>query len=144
MPYDVIEARHVGGFVLWLRFRDGTVGEIDLTAELYGPVCHEEAASLIASLRELRGRRDARRDYFASRVFTPRTAPAIMRLTAASASPPSSGEGMVANPIADAFGYRLKIDSNSAASCSLDGPFGTLFWCAMTSRGSSTSMSMCT
>jgi hypothetical protein len=38
MPYDVIEARHVGGFVLWLRFRDGTVGEIDLTAELHGPV----------------------------------------------------------------------------------------------------------
>ena len=24
MPYDVIEARHVAGFVLWLRFRDGT------------------------------------------------------------------------------------------------------------------------
>ena len=38
MSYDVIEARHVGGFVLWLRFRDGTVGEIDLTAELHGPV----------------------------------------------------------------------------------------------------------
>jgi hypothetical protein len=38
MPYDVIDARHVGGFVLWLRFRDGTVGEIDLTAELHGPV----------------------------------------------------------------------------------------------------------
>lgn len=35
MPYDVIEARHVGGFVLWLRFRDGIVGEIDLTAELH-------------------------------------------------------------------------------------------------------------
>jgi hypothetical protein len=38
MPYDVIEARHVGGFVLWLRFRDSTTGEIDLTSELYGAV----------------------------------------------------------------------------------------------------------
>jgi hypothetical protein len=38
MPYDVMEARHVGGFVLWLRFRDGTEGEIDLTSELHGPV----------------------------------------------------------------------------------------------------------
>ena len=38
MPYDVVEARHVGGFVLWLRFRDGTTGEIDMAPELYGPV----------------------------------------------------------------------------------------------------------
>ena len=38
MPYDVIEARYVGGFVLWLRFRDGTAGEIDLAAELHGPM----------------------------------------------------------------------------------------------------------
>lgn len=38
MPYDVIEARYVGGFVLWLRFRDGSTGEIDLAAELHGPV----------------------------------------------------------------------------------------------------------
>ena len=38
MSYDVIEARHVAGFVLWLRFRDGTVGEIDLGPELHGPV----------------------------------------------------------------------------------------------------------
>jgi hypothetical protein len=38
MPYDVIEARHVAGFVLWLRFRDGTAGEIDLGPELHGPV----------------------------------------------------------------------------------------------------------
>ena len=27
MPCDVIEARHVGGCVLWLRFRDGTVAK---------------------------------------------------------------------------------------------------------------------
>jgi Protein of unknown function (DUF2442) len=38
MNYDVIEARHVGGFVIWLRFRDDTAGEIDLSAELYGPM----------------------------------------------------------------------------------------------------------
>lgn len=38
MPYDVLEARHVVGYVLWLRFRDGTEGEIDLEPELYGAV----------------------------------------------------------------------------------------------------------
>ena len=38
MPYDVMEARHVGGFVLWLRFRDGTKGEIDLASELHGEI----------------------------------------------------------------------------------------------------------
>ena len=38
MDYDVVEARHVRGFVLWLRFRDGTSGEIDLRAALRGPV----------------------------------------------------------------------------------------------------------
>jgi len=38
MNYDVVEARHVGGFVIWLRFRDDTAGEIDLTSELYGPM----------------------------------------------------------------------------------------------------------
>jgi len=38
MDYDIVEARYVGGFVIWLRFRDGTSGEIDLDRELYGPV----------------------------------------------------------------------------------------------------------
>src|SRR5438477_5517837 len=38
VDYDVVEARHIGGFVIWLRFRDGTAGEIDLEQELYGPV----------------------------------------------------------------------------------------------------------
>jgi hypothetical protein len=38
MPHDVIEARHVAEFVLWLRFRDGTAGEIDLGPELHGPI----------------------------------------------------------------------------------------------------------
>jgi len=38
MDYDVLETRHIGGYVVWLRFRDGTVGEIDLERELHGPV----------------------------------------------------------------------------------------------------------
>ena len=38
MDYDVIEARYVSGYVIWLKFRDGTQGEIDLAAELSGPV----------------------------------------------------------------------------------------------------------
>jgi hypothetical protein len=35
---DVIEARHVSGHTVWLRFEDGTEGEIDLSDELHGPV----------------------------------------------------------------------------------------------------------
>src|SRR3972149_3028970 len=38
MGYHVIEARYVGGYVVWLRFRDGTAGEIDLAQGLRGPV----------------------------------------------------------------------------------------------------------
>jgi Protein of unknown function (DUF2442) len=38
MNYDVLEARYVGGYVIWLRFRNGTAGEIDLERELFGPV----------------------------------------------------------------------------------------------------------
>ena len=38
MNYDVIEARYVSGFVVWLKFRDGTNGEIDLASALTGPV----------------------------------------------------------------------------------------------------------
>jgi hypothetical protein len=38
MDYDVVEARYVGGYVVWLRFRDGMAGEIDLWPELHGPV----------------------------------------------------------------------------------------------------------
>jgi hypothetical protein len=38
MNYDVIEARSVSGFVVWLKLRDGTAGEIDLSSELTGPV----------------------------------------------------------------------------------------------------------
>jgi hypothetical protein len=38
MNYHVIEARHVRAHVVWLRFRDGTFGEIDLAPFLHGPV----------------------------------------------------------------------------------------------------------
>lgn len=38
MDYDVLEARYLGGYRVWLRFRDGTSGEIDLEGELHGPV----------------------------------------------------------------------------------------------------------
>ena len=38
MDYDVLEARYLGGYRVWLRFRDGTSGEIDLEPELHGPV----------------------------------------------------------------------------------------------------------
>ena len=38
MDYDVVEARFVRDFVVWLRFRDGTAGEVDLHDELDGEV----------------------------------------------------------------------------------------------------------
>lgn len=38
MDYHVIEARHVRDYIVWLRFRDGTSGELDLSAELEGPI----------------------------------------------------------------------------------------------------------
>ncbi len=38
MNYHVVEARYVSGHVVWLRFRDGTAGEIDLGSALRGPV----------------------------------------------------------------------------------------------------------
>jgi hypothetical protein len=38
MDYHILEARHVAGFVVWLRFRDGTAGEIELGPSLRGPV----------------------------------------------------------------------------------------------------------
>ena len=34
----VVEARHVADYVIWLRFDDGTEGEVDLKDELYGEV----------------------------------------------------------------------------------------------------------
>lgn len=38
MKYHVVEARYVAGHIVWLRFRDGTVGEIDLASALQGPI----------------------------------------------------------------------------------------------------------
>jgi hypothetical protein len=34
----LLEARYVRDYVLWLRFSDGLAGEVDLSAELDGPV----------------------------------------------------------------------------------------------------------
>ena len=38
MDYHVVEARYVTGYVVSLKFRDGTAGEVDLAAELRGPI----------------------------------------------------------------------------------------------------------
>ena len=34
----LIEARYVRDYVVWLRFDDGTTGEVDLSDRLYGPI----------------------------------------------------------------------------------------------------------
>jgi len=38
MYYNVIAAKHVRNYTVWVRFQDGTEGEVDLTSELWGPV----------------------------------------------------------------------------------------------------------
>lgn len=38
MLTKVTDARHAGGFRVWLRFADGLTGEVDLAEELWGPV----------------------------------------------------------------------------------------------------------
>lgn len=38
MYYSVIATRHVHDYVIWLKFADGTEGEVDLSSELWGPV----------------------------------------------------------------------------------------------------------
>lgn len=38
MDYHVIEVRHVRAHTVWLRFRDGLSGEIDLASALHGPI----------------------------------------------------------------------------------------------------------
>ena len=38
MDYHVVDARYISGHVVWLRFRDGTEGQVDLSSELVGPV----------------------------------------------------------------------------------------------------------
>ena len=38
MLIDVVEAKYVSGYTVWLRFEDGSEGEVDLSSELYGPI----------------------------------------------------------------------------------------------------------
>ena len=38
MFMHVLEARFIRDYVVWLRFSDGTCGEVDLAPELQGPV----------------------------------------------------------------------------------------------------------
>lgn len=38
MDYHVVEARYVRAHTVWLRFRDGSSGEIDLASALRGPI----------------------------------------------------------------------------------------------------------
>jgi Protein of unknown function (DUF2442) len=38
MFLHVLDARYLGDYRVWLRFSDGTCGEVDLSGELEGPV----------------------------------------------------------------------------------------------------------
>ena len=38
MFVHVVEARYIQGHTVWLRFNDGTSGEVDLSGELSGPI----------------------------------------------------------------------------------------------------------
>ena len=38
MLIDVTEAKYVRDFTVWVKFEDGTEGELDLSEELYGPI----------------------------------------------------------------------------------------------------------
>lgn len=38
MTVRVTDARHLQNYVIWVRFNDGSEGEIDLAAELDGPI----------------------------------------------------------------------------------------------------------
>lgn len=35
---DVVEVRYVRDYTVWVKFEDGTVGEVDLSSSLRGPV----------------------------------------------------------------------------------------------------------
>jgi hypothetical protein len=52
MDYHVMEARHVSGHRIWLRFRDGREGVVDLDGELTGPVF--EALRDVAAFKRFR------------------------------------------------------------------------------------------
>ena len=38
MHYTIIEARHVRDHIVWVRFKDGSAGEVDFSADLWGPI----------------------------------------------------------------------------------------------------------
>ncbi|HEX8151838.1 MAG TPA: DUF2442 domain-containing protein [Thermoanaerobaculia bacterium] len=38
MHYNVVEAKYLRDYVVWLKFEDGREGEVDLAEELWGPV----------------------------------------------------------------------------------------------------------
>jgi hypothetical protein len=38
MYYNVVAARCVRDYVVWLKFEDGAEGEVDLASELWGPM----------------------------------------------------------------------------------------------------------
>lgn len=38
MFLHILEARYLRDYTVWLRFNDGTCGEVDLSGELEGPV----------------------------------------------------------------------------------------------------------
>ena len=38
MNYHIVEAKHLWAHTVWLKFWDGTSGEIDLSLELVGPI----------------------------------------------------------------------------------------------------------
>jgi len=52
MLIDVTEARYVRDFTIWVKFEDGSQGEIDLSGELYGPVF--EPLKEVAFFRQVR------------------------------------------------------------------------------------------
>ena len=38
MYWQVMEARYVSGYTIWMRFRDGLTGEVDFEHDLHGQV----------------------------------------------------------------------------------------------------------
>jgi len=38
MYYNVVEAKYLRDFTIWVKFEDGSQGEIDLASELWGAV----------------------------------------------------------------------------------------------------------
>jgi hypothetical protein len=38
MDYTIVAAHHVRDFIVWLKFADGSEGEVDLSSELWGEI----------------------------------------------------------------------------------------------------------